>query len=268
MSLNSHPNSASAQWSQYPFCLSAYIFITGQFLNEKTNQIGQFLNEENKPNAYLSSQLLCLIWILTLQILVASKFVQKFFIKKQNPGYRTVLSRRLFQTSLSVFSGNLTPQTHRLLLLFFTFSNSGTVLNTFQWCHNKKNHKVCTHGPCVNSSKCGSSHGSQLHISFPPGAILQPCPAEFRSGTAYAPGRDILIKGMCVIFTEKLYKVTWDSPCVRCLCQKRGRVRRDCALREGQHTRLWGATSSLTLVNISLRNKTPVFVIREILHVL
>lgn len=36
---------------------------------------------------------------------------------KKNPVYRTVHSRTLVQTNVSVFSGNLAPQTHRFLFL-------------------------------------------------------------------------------------------------------------------------------------------------------
>ena len=70
----------------------------------------------------------------------------------------------------------------------------------------KKNNKVCTYDPCLNSWKCGRLHHSQLFTSFPCGEIIHPCPVEFRSNMACALGNEMLIEVMCVISKEKLYE--------------------------------------------------------------
>lgn len=100
-------------------------------------------------------------------------------LKKKNPLYRTVHSRTLVQTNVSVFSGNLAPQTHRLLFL-----NILKFRNNIQRIPMVSQSKIIIKSAnvahaCVRAvwrTRC-----SQLFPSYPCGAIVRPCPVSLEA---------------------------------------------------------------------------------------
>lgn len=96
----------------------------------------------------------------------------------------------------------------------------------------KKNNKVCKYDPCLNPSKYGSLHCSQLSTSFPGGVTIPLRFIEFGSSLA------VLIEEMCHFRGKALranLRLALSLFSLR--CKTDSVTYRNCSLREGHKMR-------------------------------